>query len=176
MFTNCPLVGRVNVGLTDSIPLQLPVVCLFVGIGWFRKTTDRLADDALMSTSVLCYWTFVDCLSQMISCFYSVRADVLSGWQEARVEYYQKGKKSFYSYILLSMSEYPYTVLLLIAIFGIYLPVNDGPLGSLLYIVIVSLTYHGRRKNSSEFAPHLQITSSLWSKSILDGQKPPLFE
>lgn len=54
---------------------------------------------------------------------------------EASVKYYHQGK-SFYSYILSSMSECPNTVLLLViqylAIFGIYLPGNDGPLGSLV--------------------------------------------
>lgn len=60
------------------------------------------------------------------------------------------------------MSEYPYTVLSLVAIFGIYLPGNDAALGTLVCMGIVSMKYHDRRKNSSEFAPHLHIFVSLW--------------
>lgn len=87
---------------------------------------------------------------------------------EASVKNYHKGNKTFYSYILSSISsEYLYTVLLLVAIFGIYIPGNDGPLGSLVNKGTVSLKYHGRRTNSSEFAPHLQILLSLWPQSNL---------
>lgn len=87
---------------------------------------------------------------------------------EASVKYFHKGKKSFTRifYHPCPNIRIQY-ILLLVAIFGIYLPGNDGSLDSLLFIGIVSLKYHDRRKNSSEFEPLLQIFLSLWPVSNL---------
>lgn len=153
MFTNCPLVRRVNVGLTDSIPLQLPVVCLLVLVDSRRQPT---ASRMTPWWAHPCYviglsWLFesddillLQCQNQ---CFVSVTGACTNVKpSEASVKYYHKRKKYFYSYILSSMSEYPYTVLLLVLYLAYTYQDIDGPLGSLISKGIVSLKYHGRRK------------------------------